>query len=181
MKKQEVKNIALAGMFLAAGMILPFFTGQIKEFGNSLLPMHFPVLMCGLMCGWKYGTATGLLLPLLRSACFGMPILYPSAISMAFELGAYGFIIGLLYSLFRRKNVLSVYGSLIPAMLGGRILWGISQTALLGLSEKGFSLHAFWAGAFLKSIPGIVLQLILIPALTLLTNSAKNTSKNLNT
>jgi len=34
----------------------------------------------------------------------------------------------------------------------------------LGIRGTGFSLSAFFAGAFLNAIPGIILQLILIPA-----------------
>lgn len=165
MKNKHLKNLVLAALFLAIGMILPFFTGQIKEIGNMLLPMHLPVLLCGLICGWKYGGAVGLILPLLRSVSFGMPSLYPTAAAMAVELCAYGLLCGLLYGLFPKKNLLAVYGSLIPSMLGGRIIWGLTQALLLGLSGKSFPLAAFWAGGFVNAVPGILLQLILIPLL----------------
>lgn len=154
-------------MFLAAGLILPFFTGQIREIGSMLLPMHIPVLLCGFFCGKEYGFAVGGILPLLRSFCFGMPALYPSAISMAFELAAYGFFAGLFYPLFPRKNLWSVYGSLLSSMVLGRLAWGVAQTVLLGLSGEIFSLAAFWTGGFAKALPGIVLQLILVPAVVL--------------
>ncbi len=165
MKQKHVRNLVLAAMFLAIGLILPFFTGQIREIGNMLLPMHLPVMLCGLVCGWKYGGAVGLILPLLRSVIFGMPPLFPNAVAMAVELCAYGLLIGIFYGLFRKKNLLAVYGSLIPAMIGGRLLWGLAQTVLLGISGTGFTLAAFWAGGFANALPGIVLQLILIPAL----------------
>lgn len=91
MKNSNIKNLALAAMFMALGLVLPFFTGQIPQIGKMLLPMHIPVLLCGLICGWKYGLAVGFVTPLLRSVIFGMPILYPMAIGMAFELMTYGF------------------------------------------------------------------------------------------
>jgi thiamine transporter ThiT len=81
-------------MFVALGLILPFFTGQIPKVGSMMLPMHIPVLLCGLICGWKYGLMAGAVLPLLRSALFGMPPLFPTAAAMAFELAAYGFLSG---------------------------------------------------------------------------------------
>ncbi len=168
MKNERVKRLVLAAMFLAIGLILPFFTGQIKEIGNMLLPMHLPVMLCGLVCGWNYGGIVGFLLPLLRSVVFGMPQIYPNAVAMAFELCAYGFLIGIFYQIFKRKNILSVYGSLLLSMLGGRLIWGLAQTILLGLSGKGFSLTVFWVSGFAKALPGIVLQLILIPSLMLL-------------
>ena len=80
----KIKKLTLSAMFLAIGMILPFFTGQIPRIGNMLLPMHIPVLLCGLICGWQYGAAVGLVLPLLRSMTLGMPPLFPTATAMAF-------------------------------------------------------------------------------------------------
>ena len=164
MKNPHLKNLVLAAMFLAMGMVLPFLTAQIETFGESLLPLHLPVMLCGLVCGWKYGAAVGLTLPLLRSLCFARPRLYPDALVMTVELFAYGLIIGLLYAQFRKKNLWAVYGSLIPAMIGGRILWGIAKTVFLGLQGTPFTLTAFWVSGFTKALPGIVLQLILIPS-----------------
>ena len=99
MEKNRIKSyrLVLAALFLALGMILPFFTAQIPEIGSMLLPMHIPVLVCGFVCGWKYGLIVGLLTPLLRSMTFSMPPLFPSATAMAFEMAAYGAICGLMY------------------------------------------------------------------------------------
>ena len=173
MKKQSLKNMVLAAMFLGLGLVLPFLTGQIKWIGNMLLPMHIPVLLCGLICGWQYGLVIGFILPVMRSMIFGMPPLYPTAVSMSFELAAYGFIIGFLYSHSRWQCVKSLYRCMIIAMLSGRIVWGIAQVLLLGLGDNGFTVHAFVSGAFLNAIPGIILQLILIPSIMVLLNRAK--------
>lgn len=173
MKKQSLKNMVLAAMFLGLGLVLPFLTGQIKWIGNMLLPMHIPVLLCGLICGWQYGLVIGFILPVMRSMLFGMPPLYPTAVSMSFELAAYGFIIGFLYSHSRWQCVKSLYRCMIIAMLSGRIIWGIAQALLLGLGDNGFTVHAFVSGAFLNAIPGIILQLILIPSIMVLLNRAK--------
>ncbi len=168
MKNKRLQRLVLAAMFLSIGLVLPFLTGQIRGIGNMLLPMHLPVFLCGLICGWKYGGTVGLILPLLRSVCFGMPTLYPNALAMAVELCSYGLLVGLFYALFRRKNLLAVYGSLLPAMMGGRLLWGLAQTVLLGFTEHPFSLSVFWVNGFAKALPGIILQLILIPSLMVL-------------
>lgn len=72
-QNQSLRNLLLAAMFLAIGLVLPFFTGQIKEIGNMLLPMHLPVFLCALICGWQYGTAVGFIMPLLRFALFPCP------------------------------------------------------------------------------------------------------------
>ena len=66
--KQNTKNLVLAAMFLAIGLVLPFFTGQIPQIGSMLLPMHLPVLLCGLICGWQYGVVVGFVAPLMHAA-----------------------------------------------------------------------------------------------------------------
>lgn len=169
-RKNHVLTLTLAAMFLAIGLLLPFLTGQIKQFGNMLLPMHIPVILCGLICGWQYGLGVGFVLPLLRYAMFGMPILFPTGIAMSFELAAYGFVVGILYAHSRWKCVIALYRCMIIAMLSGRVVWGVVQILLLGLGENGFTLNMFIAGAFLNAIPGIILQLILIPAIMIALN-----------
>lgn len=163
MNKENIKRLCLAAMFLAIGLVLPFFTGQIKEIGDSLLPMHLPVMLCGLICGWKYGGAVGLVLPFLRSLTFGMPPLYPNAVWMALELAAYGLVIGLLFS--RKKEYSRVYllVCLAVSMLSGRVVWGIAKAILLGVADKPFGLEAFLIGGFADAVPGLILQFILIP------------------
>ena len=165
MKNKRLQKLVFSAMFLAIGYVLPFFTGQIPEIGNMLLPMHIPVLLCGLICGWGWGLAVGFILPLTRSLMFGMPPIYPKGIGMALELATYGLVIALCYGLFRKKGLLAIYTSLIVAMLAGRAVWGAAQCILLGLGENGFTFAAFLASAFLNAIPGIIIQLILIPAL----------------
>lgn len=157
-------------MFLAIGLLLPFLTGQIKQFGNMLLPMHIPVILCGLICGWQYGLGVGFVLPLLRYAMFGMPILFPTGVAMSFELATYGFVVGILYAHSRWKCVVALYRCMIIAMLLGRVVWGVVQIFLLGLGENGFTLNMFITSAFLNAIPGIILQLILIPAIMIALN-----------
>lgn len=163
--KKHILNLTLSAMFLAIGLLLPFLTGQIQYIGEMLLPMHIPVLLCGLICGWKYGLAVGFITPLLRSVMFGKPDIYPTATAMMFELAAYGAVAGLLYSLSRRKSVFSLYRSMIIAMLAGRVVWGIARVIIMGFGGLSFSWQLFIAGAFIKAYPGIILQLILIPAI----------------
>ncbi len=157
------RKIVLSSMFLSIGFILPLFTSQIKEIGDTLLPMHIPIMLCGLICGWKYGLFVGLILPFLRSAVFSMPPIYPNAVWMSLELATYGFVIGFLYSHIRQKGLKSIYISLLSAMLMGRIVWGISKALLLGMNGEYFSFALFISGGFIDALPGILLQLILIP------------------
>ena len=163
-KNTQLLKLTLTAMFMAIGLLLPFLTGQIPEIGKMLLPMHIPVFLCAMICGWQYGVPLAVVLPILRGLLFGMPVLYPNAIGMAFEMAAYAFVAGFLFARFRRRGAGAVYGSMLPAMIVGRLVWGAAQWALLGLAGNAFTLRLFWAGAFLNAVPGIVLQLILIPA-----------------
>ena len=161
MKKTQL--LTLSAMFLALGLVLPFLTGQIPQFGSMLLPMHLPVLLCGFVCGWPYGLAVGFVTPLLRSVLFGMPPMMPTALAMAFELAAYGAFAGLLYARLPRKDS-SVYVALVGAMLLGRVVWGLVSWVLYALfTAKTFTLAIFWTGAFVNAWPGIVLQLVAVP------------------
>ena len=166
MKKTTTNTLVLAALFLAMAMVLPFLTGQIPEIGSMLCPMHIPALLCGFFCGWPWGLAVGLIAPVLRSLIFGMPPMFPVAVCMSAELAAYGGISGLLYSRFSRNKV-SVYVSLLAAMAAGRLVWGMAQFLCAGLNPTVFGMAAFWAGAVTTAIPGILLQLILIPVLVM--------------
>lgn len=164
MTKEYIHNLALAAMFLALGLVLPFLTGQIPQIGNMLLPMHLPVFLCGLICGWQYGGIVGFILPLLRYALFSMPPM-PNGLAMAFELAAYGVIAGFLYNHSCWQCVISLYRSLVAAMLGGRLVWAAVRVIMTGVSQVPFTWEMFLAGAFLNAIPGIILQLVVIPVL----------------
>lgn len=170
MKKENLKSMILAAMFMAIGLVLPFLTGQIREIGNMLLPMHIPVLLCGLICGWQYGAIIGFILPPLRFMLFGMPPLFPIGIAMTFELAVYSLVIGFMYSRSRWKCVFSLYRSLVVAMICGRIAWGVARVLLTGVAGEAFTWQMFMAGAVLNAIPGIVLQLLIIPAIMVALN-----------
>lgn len=162
-KKNKTIDLTLSALFLALGMVLPLLTGQIKEIGDTLLPLHLVVMFCSLICGWKYGFVTGLALPYLRSLVFQMPPLYPAAVWMSFELAAYGVTLGLLYNKFGKNKTSNLIWCLLISMLSGRIVWGICKTILLMGTSNPFSFALFISGGFIDALPGIILQLILIP------------------
>lgn len=169
----NVKKLAVTAILFAVGMVLPFFIGQIPAIGKMLLPMHIPVLLCGFIVGWQYGALIGFLLPIVRGLVFGMPPLYPNAVAMAFEMAAYGFVSGYLYSHARWQCTKMLYISLVTAMLAGRIVWAFAEVILLGIGGNIFTWKMFAAGAFLNAIPGIIVQLTLIPIIMVTLRRAK--------
>ena len=166
MKHTELKKMVLSALFLALGLVLPFLTGQIPEIGSMLCPMHIPALLCGFFCGWKWGLLVGFVTPLLRSMLFGMPPMYPVAVCMSLELATYAFVAAVMYAKLPEKKS-SVYVALITAMVAGRIVWGAARFICAGLDISAFGLSAFWAGAVTTAIPGIILQIVVIPVLVI--------------
>ena len=162
--KLNVKKLVLSGLFLALALVLPFFTGQIPQIGGMLCPMHLPVILCGFVCGGGWGAAVGFVAPLLRYLLFQMPPIYPTGLAMAFEMAVYGFVCGWLY-LRLSGHKWRIYPALISAMVLGRVVWGIVRLILAGLSAQSFTMAAFISGALLTAIPGILLQLVLVPLL----------------
>ena len=166
------RNIVLAALFLALAFVLPMLTGHVPQIGAMLCPMHFPVLLAGFVLGGPWGLAVGFIAPLLRSVLFGMPPMFPTAVSMAFELATYGFVSGVVYR--KVKHTLPMtYATLLTAMVAGRIVWGVVRFVLAGLTGSSFPFSAFLAGALLNALPGIIAQLILIPLILTALQKAK--------
>ena len=170
--KSPARDLVLAALFLALAFVLPMITGHVPQIGNMLCPMHFPVLLAGFVMGGPWGLALGFIAPLLRSLLFGMPPMFPIAISMAFEMAAYGAVSGWMY----RKvphTLPMTYATLVTAMVAGRLVWGAVRFVLAGLTGSSFPFSAFLSGALLTAIPGIIAQLILIPLIVTALKKAK--------
>lgn len=162
----------LAALFLALAYVMPFLTGQIPEIGAKLCPLHIPVLLCGFICGPVWGLAVGFVAPLLRSLILGMPPLFPTAVCMAFELAAYGMIAGLMHKHLPRKKPY-IYFSLLTAMIIGRLIWGAVMFVCIDINGGSFTFAAFLAGAFANALPGIIVQVVLIPILVMILDNPK--------
>ena len=166
-QKQQIFRIVLAAILLSLSYVLPFLTGQIPEIGSMLCPMHIPVILCGFLCGWKYGVIVGFIAPIIRSLTLGMPPLFPTAVCMAFELATYGFFSGLLYNIFPKKNI-NIYIVLLISMIMGRVVWGSAMLMAVGFDFSRFNISVFWSGAVVSAIPGILIQLIIIPIIIMI-------------
>ena len=138
MKQNQVRNLVMAALCVALGVALPQAFHAIPNAGSVLLPMHIPVLLCGLTCGWPYGLACGILAPLTSSLITGMP--GPAYLpAMVCELAAYGLISGLTARFVRTgKRPADLYIQLISAMLLGRAPAGAGPAA-------GFVINPFGA------------------------------------
>lgn len=165
-------RMIISALMLALAYVFSFLTGQLSEIGAMLCPMHIPVLLCGFICGWQWGLTVGFLAPLLRGLTLGMPPIFPTALCMAFELATYGAVSGIMHRLLPRKRGY-LYLSLLISMILGRLVWGFAMFVFLGVSGETFTLSAFIAGAITNAIPGIIVQIIIVPITVMLTESKK--------
>ncbi len=173
MKNEKLKNLTLSAMFLALGIVLPILTGQIPQIGSMLLPMHIPVFLCSLICGYKHGAAIGFILPLLRSFVFGVPNLYPEAIAIAFEMATYALVAGLMYEKSKWHCIRSLYRALGASMIIGRVVRTVAQLSLLGIAGTPFAFGGYFTAVIVRGIPGIILQLILVPTIMVICHKTK--------
>ena len=167
MRKPTTRHLTLSALCLALGLVLPLFFGQNRQLGNMFAPMHLPALLTGFIVPWPYALATGFIMPLTRTLFFGMPPLVPTAIAMAFELGAYALVTALAYNHFPKRPPY-LYLSLAIAMVIGRIAWALARYCLfLIIGGNPFTLAIFWTEGFAVALPGICVQLLLIPFIVL--------------
>ena len=167
----NTKRLILAGLCVALGVVLPVAFHSVANAGSIFLPMHIPVLLCGLICGWPYGLACGVLAPLLSSVITGMP---PMAYlpSMLCELAVYGFVSGLLMRYIKTgKLLVDLYLSLAGAMLMGRLVFGLLNAVIFRAGD--YSVAMWTTAAFVTALPGILIQLAVIPVLVLSLKKAK--------
>lgn len=170
-KLSTLNKFTITAVCVALCIILPIALHGIPNAGTLFSPMHIPALLCGIICGWPYGLLCGLVGPLLSSLLTSMPPMAKLPFMMI-ELAVYGVVCGLLMKGFRSGKIwIDLYASLLIAMLSGRIIAGIVRAFFLAGESYSWSI---WATSyFVSCLPGIIVQLILIPALYIALERAK--------
>lgn len=165
---RNTEKIVLTGLFLAIGIILPpiFHSANL---GNVISPMHFPVILCGLLLGWEYGLICGLLTPFVGFIMWGQPPIMPIGLTMSLELASYGLIAGYIYKKVRvfSKDIYNLYFALVIAMIAGRIMYGATNWVLFLLDLSKTDFISFLTVVFVTGLPGIVLQILILPAIVM--------------
>jgi riboflavin transporter FmnP len=161
----NLKKTIVTAMLVALCVVLPMAFHAVPQAGIMLLPMHIPVLLAGLVCGWKFGLITGLVAPILSSVMTGMP---PMGIVpvMTIELGVYGLVAGLMIQFVRTKrSSVDLYISLATAMMAGRVIAGMAQALYF---FEGTYMMSMWATLYFQTaLPGLVIQLAFIPSVVM--------------
>ena len=160
-KKIETKSIALSGLLLSMGILLPIIFHIFGMTGPIVLPMHIPVLLGGFLLPTNMALLLGIITPILSGMLTGMPVMFPMAVIMAFELGMYGFTA----SIATRKFNISILPALLISMISGRITAGLVVALLTQFFGVKMNPIIFLKEAVITGIPGIIIQLIFIPSL----------------
>ncbi|MCX7842167.1 MAG: ECF transporter S component [Clostridia bacterium] len=161
MQNKSVRETVLSGLFIALGLVLPTFFHMFGA-GSTFLPMHIPILIAGFVLSLPYAVAVGVLTPILSSVFTGMPPMFPVLPFMVFELAMYAAVSSIMY----RKFKINIYISLISSMVIGRIVSALVVWVLATFfMAKLPSPFIFITGAVTQGVPGIIIQLVFIPAI----------------
>ncbi|MBE6725832.1 MAG: ECF transporter S component [Ruminococcaceae bacterium] len=171
-RREELRKLIYAALFLALAFLLPFVTGSNRALGTLISPMHIPAFLCGFICGPGWGAAVGFCAPLLRSVALGMP---PAqmAICMAFELAAYGFCSGLLRRILP-KHAAWIYVSLVISMVVGRVIYFAVAVRVMGV-EQAFL--PYFGTQFVNTWLGILIHLAIVPPIVYAIEKYRKTNR----
>lgn len=170
MRFSSVKKLVFTAVCAALCVVLPIAFHSIPNGGSIFLPMHIPVLLCGLVCGWPYGGVCGLLGPALSCLLTSMPTIAYLP-SMMIECCTYGLVSGLLMKFVHtgHPNV-DLYISLAGAMILGRTIAGLAKSLIFTPGTPPF----IWVTtSLITGIPGIIIQLVLMPLVVMALTHAK--------
>ena len=165
-------NIVTTAMLAAVAIVLSTMLHHLLGFKVAIIlsPMHFPVLLMGILCGPWLGLIGGLLTPVVSYLASGGPE-YTTLVPMIFELAMYGFLTGMLRKVFLKNPKTNRFASIIAlvlAMIGGRLLnafvGGIIESISAGINFF-VSFGTKLLGNFTGTWGGIIAQLVLIPAI----------------
>lgn len=169
----KAKKMTICGLCIAIGCVLPTFF-HMFGLGQAFSPLHFPALLCGLVCGPWYGLACGVLNPILCSLLTSMPPVARLGYLIP-EIACYGLFAGLFFFMLQKRSgdhtLRNIFCALVPALLIGKIVGGIFRAVMF---TGGTYTVKLWATSFfVESLPGIVVQLITIPLVYLALKKAK--------
>ncbi len=155
----SARQITLTALFITLGVVFPIVFHQFALAGRVFLPMHIPVILAGILVGPLGGLIVGLVCPTLSFFLTGMPPPYAVPL-MSLELPIYGLSIGILIRWIRLPIL-----SLLISMILGRVAFGLGLFILGQFLSLPYGLEAFVKVSVIAGLPGIAIQLVLIPLL----------------
>jgi len=159
MIKLTSKDITLTALFITLGVTLPIVFHQVALAGRIFSPMHIPVFLAGIFVGPVSGLIVGLVCPGMSFLLTGMPPPYAIPL-MSLELPVYGVSMGILIRVIKFPVL-----SLLLAMILGRLAFALGLFVFGLFLSLPYGPEAFIKVSVITGLPGIAIQLILIPLL----------------
>jgi len=159
MIKLTSKDITLTALFITLGVTLPIAFHQMALAGRIFSPMHIPVFLAGIFVGPVSGLIVGLVCPVMSFLLTGMPPPYAVPL-MSLELPVYGVSIGILIRVIKFPIL-----SLLLAMILGRLAFAFGLFVFGLFLSLPYGPEALIKVSVITGLPGIAIQLILIPLL----------------
>lgn len=156
--KSSTRNITLMGVFIALAVLIPIVFHTLG-LGATFLPMFLPILLAGFFLSPVHAGIVGVAGPVVSSLLTGMPPLLPVTPVLSTEGFALGFVVATSYRLKKFSPVLCVLFALIIERII-LVLVIFLMVPFFGLPPQSFSI-----GVLATSMPGIILNLILVPLL----------------
>jgi len=156
--KINTRQITLIALFVALCVLIPLLF-HAAGLGKMFLPMFIPILLAGFVLEPSAALRVGFAGPWISSLLTGMPPMMPTALSMSVE----GMVTAGLASYLYHSKKVSFWICLILAIVGqrlARIVMLFIILPFLGLPARSLSL-----ADFTYSLPGIIVQLVLIPVI----------------
>lgn len=141
-------------VFIATAVIIPAVCHTLNVPVFVVLPMHWTIVLSGLVFGWKAGLVSGLAAPIIATLLTGMPPLMVLPLMTA-ELAVYGFLPGLL----REKGVNSWLATAV-GLVSGRFVFIL---AALSLGRVSGGLAPYIKSVFMPGAVSGLLQIALLP------------------
>ncbi|SCZ81925.1 ECF transporter S component [Acidaminobacter hydrogenoformans] len=157
----NTKAMIRGALIIAMGLLVPTVFHLTSVSGAIFLPMHLPILVGAAFVNPWIALVAGALTPLASSIATGMPPLFPIAFLMTFELAVYGWTMSWLLN----KKRVNIYAALIIAMIAGRTALGLAAVVTTSLFAVQLNPFMYMKGAILTGLPGMALQLLLVPVL----------------
>jgi len=157
MSEKKIRQIPLTSLFIAFGVVVPQVF-HIFGLGPTFLPMFIPVMIGSMFLTIQFAVILGIVTPLVSWFITGMPPIVPPILPiMMVEL----FLIAATISLIRVRMKKSYWLAMFAAIILDRIILFFIVSAIAPLFELN---HPIFSMALVAAgLPGIALQIILIP------------------
>ena len=156
----RARELALAGLLGALGLLLPIGFHAFGWGGKIFLPMHLPVVVAGFLVSPATAVTLGVVVPFLSSVLTGMPPLAPPvAPLMALELAAKAGLASVLY----RSLRLPMWAVLPAAIIADWAVLALAAWLAAGLFAIKAGAVQYIGTAVAVSLPGTILQVIAVP------------------